>query len=169
MADEKQKDIFGEAIKSYISTRQPPVWPLDLYGKPILFTQRTLVPDLAGTPKNCLPLLLLQNCGLKMIGILTNTNVLMAEVSPTKRRIDDIEIYPNFIELFEKQLARFILENYRTDKYLVWAIYWIDEYKENIPQLRWYYPKIAPLFVEPPTVSPKLRQYAQDNEIWPSI
>jgi hypothetical protein len=167
----QEKDVFREAIEGYIAARQPPIWPLAIDKTPILFTNETLVPDLSCVPNNCLPLLLLRNWGLTLIGILTDTQVLMAErVYPEQCKVEDIYVYPDFKELFEQKLARFDLaEKYRTERYLIEAIYLIDGYQQNLYTLRWYYPKIASLLVDPPVVSPALRKYAQDNEPWPDI
>ena len=161
-------------IRRYIVARQPPaVWTCDEERYRYLFLSSPspfFIPKLEGIPSNCLPLLSI-NRSREIIGILTDTRVLSAQEHTNESNVDNIQIYANFKEMFEKKLALYNQNdtNIQMDYYLVRVVGLIDEYKYHVRTLRRYYPDISSLLIDPPNISLELRKTSEVAEGWADL
>jgi len=165
---------YSQVIDRYITQRQPaPVWPRDLSERCKYISRNPFfIPDLAGVPNNCLPLLLIVYTSKfpGMVGILNDTQVLYADIYHIQYPIKaaNIEIHSNFEKLFTQKLNRYDSKNPYTNNDLLNAVYLIDLYQMWVRRLRNQYPEIEALLIDPPEISSDLRKAAKIAEAWVS-
>lgn len=125
------------------------------------------IPNLIGMPKNCLPLLIIywtSAANPLILGILPDTRFVYGSIRKIRRRkesdVYNLSICSGLHELFSTYMDQITRKRHG----YIYGIYLIEIYRRFVIDLRGLYPKIAHLLIDPPELSPEIREDWQKFE-----